>query len=100
MHCTKGFKTLSRLTADNSLSDFEIIINTIPAILFDISHYNQLKKDPYFYEIASGDGGFSKDIYALAGERIKKLPGIPGKTAPQSAAYAICKIVEEVCNES
>ncbi len=91
----KGFKTWSTLPLNDELNKFNIIINTIPSIIMHDSHIKNLNKDSYIFEVASKPGGFDMESIKTHNIFYQNLPGIPGKTSPQSAAKIICDIIED-----
>lgn len=90
-----GFKTRKVLSADTSLSKHEIIINTIPDIIYTKEHLSHTDKSAYLFEVASAPGGFDMDYITSNKMFYKNCPGIPGKTSPKTAARIICDVITE-----
>ena len=88
-----GYTTQTSLNADDSLSNFNIIINTIPAGIFTDEHIAHINPDACLFEIAGTPGGFNMDSVRKHNLIYKACPGIPGKTAPMTAARIICHIM-------
>ena len=69
------------------LSQYDAVFNTVPASVFSGDQLEALTPDCFYIELASSPGGIAPDAekpknYILA-------PGLPGKTAPKTAARLI-----------
>ncbi len=69
------------------LGGTDVICNTVPARVLDKSALAALKKDTLFIELASG--GHNAECAKDADVRFINAQGLPGKTAPESAALII-----------
>lgn len=88
-----GFTTINSLPADNYLSGYSIIINTIPNIIYTNEHLAQTDTCAYLFEVASAPGGFDMEYINKHKMHYKNCPGIPGKTSPKTAARTICNVI-------
>lgn len=70
-----------------ALHGTQVVCNTVPASLLDAPALASLGKDALFIELASG--GFNAKNAETAGVRFINAQGLPGKTAPESAAQII-----------
>ena len=78
-----------------SAQNFDIIFNTIDVHLFDdISTL----KNCYFYDLST-EGCIDFEATARSGIKAVKLPGIPGKTAPQTAGKIIAQTTHQLIGE-
>jgi len=88
---------LSRL--HRHTSDFDVIINTIPAPVADESYLAALTGDPLLLDLASKPGGIDWEAARKYGRRAVWALSLPGKTAPITAgriiARTICNILDE-----
>ncbi len=67
------------------LSQYDFIINTVPAPVLNREQLSQIQKDCVLLELASAPGGFSpEDCKALGLKRIPG-PGLPGRFSPKAA---------------
>ena len=66
------------------LSQYDAIFNTVPAPIFSVEQLKALRPDCFYIELASSPGGISPD--ALKPAHYIPAPGLPGKTAPKTAA--------------
>lgn len=73
-----------------ALKDYDIVINTIPAVIFDEKDANKFKKDCYVFELASKqclEGVSTKNFnYVLC-------PALPSKYTPKTAADLMIEIL-------
>lgn len=90
-----GFITLCRLPFGNYLSEFDIIINTIPNIICQKEHLSHIKKTAFIFETASSPGGFDLNYINDMKLQYKNCPGIPGKTSPMTAAGIMINAINE-----
>ena len=79
--------------------DFDIVINTAPVLSFDKETLFHLKKTCLLIDLASRPGGVDFAAAKDVGIRTIWATGLPGKTAPQSAAKVIRKSVENAIRE-
>ena len=69
-----------------TLSDYDVIINTVPAEVFSAEDLETVRKGCFLLELASAPGGFSPEGSRL--HPVLKAPGIPASYAPHAAAQA------------
>ncbi|OWZ84299.1 dipicolinate synthase subunit DpsA [Natranaerobius trueperi] len=76
----------------NYIKDFQLIFNTIPALILKEDIINKLSPEAVIIDIASGQGG--TDFKACREKNIKGIlaPGLPGKIAPQTAGEILGKV--------
>ncbi len=90
-----GFCTLTDLPAQQYLSEYDIIINTIPNVIYTKEHLLNTSKSAYLFDVASAPGGFHTDTIKQLKLPYYNSPGIPGKTSPKTAANIICDVINE-----
>ncbi len=94
-------RLLSQMISQNSwhienapLANFDLIINTIPAKLFDNNVVQNLRSDQYIFELASIP---CLDANAPLNVNVVKCGGLPGKILSKSAGKVVLqKILEEI----
>ena len=69
------------------LSRYDCIFNTVPAPVFSSAQLLGLSADCFYLELASSPGGIAPD--AQKPVNYIPAPGLPGKTAPKTAAQLI-----------
>lgn len=79
--------------------DFDIIINTVPAMIFDRSLLSELKKDCLVADLASKPGGVDFEAAAQHGIRALWLLSLPGKAAPLTAGETIGRTIINILDE-
>ena len=88
----KNFPTIEQLscTPDETgvyhlgLSQYDAVFNTVPAPVFSSAQIAMLRPDCPYIELASSPGGIAPDAAKPAA--YIPAPGLPGKTAPKTAA--------------
>ncbi len=90
-----GCLTLSLSQAENALSTFDYIINTVPAKIFSDTAISQIKPNVAYFELAS-----------LVHSKAKSLPfayidcrGMPGKHTPKGAGEVISDFIRTELKE-
>ena len=65
---------------------FDFVVNTAPARVLDESFLCLLPEDALLLELASAPGGYDRTLAEQLGLRCLSAPGLPGRSAPRSAA--------------
>ncbi len=68
------------------LSRAQLVFNTVPAVVFGPAELSALPCRTPLIELASPPGGVDLQAASALGIRLIPAPGLPGKTAPRSAA--------------
>ena len=76
-----------------NLSQYDIIINTVPEVIFTEYNMSLLKKSCVLFEIAGYPYGFDKKLSEKYGISLITCSGLPGKTAPKAAGELIAKSI-------
>lgn len=77
------------------LSNYDVIINTIPNMILDEKKLQYVKKGALLIDLASNPGGIDKDETKKQGLKLIHALGLPGKVAPLSSAKFIRDIIYE-----
>ena len=93
----KNFPTIEQLscTPDETgvyrlgLSQYDAVFNTVPAPVFSSAQLAALRPDCPYIELASSPGGIAPDAAKPA--LYIPAPGLPGKTAPKTAAALLLR---------
>lgn len=90
-----GFSCFPPCRLNSVLSEFAIIINTVPSPVLDRELISRLSSDAVLFDLSSPPGGI--DFTAAKARQIPVFHclGLPGKTAPLSAGEAIGTIILE-----
>lgn len=78
----------SDMIADN-VEKFDIIFNTVPALILDKKVLKRTKKDVFICDLASLPGGVDFAEAESLGRKAVSALGLPGKTAPRTAGAII-----------
>jgi dipicolinate synthase subunit A len=81
------------------LGGYDLIINTVPAMILDRNHLERVQPGVFIIDLASLPGGIDFDAASDLGISAVSLPGIPGKTAPVTAAKAIRDSIYNILHE-
>ncbi len=90
-----GAKTipLSLLSDSGILSEVRLVFNTIPAAVFGRKELLKTAPEALLVELASEPGGFEREALRVSGRFILRALSLPGKTAPESSAEWLTKLI-------
>jgi len=88
-----GCKGIRLDNIDSIIEDIDIVINTIPARVISNSIIDKMNKNSLIIDLASKPGGLDHDYAREKGIKTIHALGLPGKTAPISAAKAILNTI-------
>ena len=91
-----GYNVINLENLVENISKYDIIINTIPAIILSYENMKYIKKDTLLIDLASNLGGIDKNEAKDKGLKLIHALGLPGKIAPVSSAKFIKKIIYEI----
>lgn len=96
---TYGYKPVKLSELNNYLSQFEIIVNTIPFQILDDKRLDFVKQDAVLIDLASNPGGIDRN--AAKKKKIKLIwaLSLPGKVAPITSAEFIKETLDNVLKE-
>jgi len=85
---------------DKVLGEFDTVINTVPAQLFDRERLFRLKKDCLIIDLASKTGIADMELARSAGVKVIWALSVPGKVAPITAGYIIADTILNIIAEN
>lgn len=88
---------LSKLTP--YLGKYDVILNTVPAMLFDESKLAMLKKGCLVIDLASKPGGVDFNMAKDMGIKTIWALSLPGKVAPITSGMIICDTILNIMDE-
>ncbi len=94
-----GFKTLELNKLPEVAAYCDIVINTVPSALFEKEHFDNMKRDTLFMELATRKHTPEADYAASAEVRYLPAGGLPGKLSPKTAGIAIAQTILSHINE-
>lgn len=84
---------------DSLLGDFEVIFNTVPAVVLDESRLKKTDKGCLVIDLASKPGGVDFDTAGMLGVRTVWLLSLPGKVAPVTSGRVIADTINNILSE-
>ncbi len=90
-----GYTPLSPNEAKNHLNEFDIIFNTVPAMILGETELIKISKDTLIIDLASKPGGVDFDAASRLGVKAIWALSLPGRVAPKTAGIII---KETICN--
>lgn len=81
------------------INKYDIIINTIPHLIFDTSLLENMKKSVFILDLASPPGGVNLEQSKILKLNVNWALSLPSKTAPLSAAEYIYENIQNIINE-
>ena len=81
------------------LSDYDLIVNTVPALVLDRALLRELKRECLVIDLASKPGGVDFAAAAELGVKVIWALSLPGKTAPVTAGLAIRDTIYNILTE-
>ena len=80
------------------IGSFDIIFNTVPALILDKKILKNVKKDSLIVDLASYPGGTDFEVAKELGINAVLALGLPGKLYPKTAAQVIWKTLKILMN--
>lgn len=88
-----GFGTISMDRLKDTLSSYDYIFNSIPALVLDACLLNKISKEAVIIDIASAPGGLDYKKAKELGLNASLCLGIPGKVSPKASAQILAEKV-------
>ncbi|HHU31601.1 MAG TPA: dipicolinate synthase subunit DpsA [Clostridia bacterium] len=85
----QGYKTVTYPNLTQYLPTFDVIFNTVPALILDSSKIALLNRNCLIIDIASSPGGVDFSAAEKLGIQAILAPGLPGKVAPKTAGQIL-----------
>lgn len=93
-----GYEALTYCDLKNYICNFQFIFNTVPALILMESLLTLLPSDVVIIDIASSPGGIDYEACKRLEINAHLCQGLPGKTAPKSAARLLIKELQKNIN--
>lgn len=81
------------------IDSFDLIINTVPALILDKPLLNAVGKDTLIIDLASTPGGVDFKAAAQLNKKVLHALSLPGKVAPVTSGEIIAKAVLNILSE-
>ncbi|MCI8301623.1 MAG: dipicolinate synthase [Oscillospiraceae bacterium] len=95
----ENFQCLRTDALAGALGQFDLILNTVPALILDAGLLGETKETCVILDLASAPGGVDLAAAQRLGRRAIAAPGLPGRTAPRTAATAIRDSIYHILEE-
>jgi dipicolinate synthase subunit A len=79
----------------NGLEQYDLVVNTVPALIFDRARLEQLRPDCLLLDLASKPGGVDFPAAAELGRHVIWALSLPGRVAPVTAGTIIKDVILE-----
>ncbi len=94
-----GYEPLSLNELKSRIGEFDIIFNTVPAMILDDSLLRLIKKDALVIDLASKPGGVDMKSAKDIGVKVIWALSLPGKIAPVTSGAIIKDTIMNILNE-
>ncbi len=96
----KALKAKAALTTElKDCGEFDLIINTVPSLIFDEKLLKTITGKTVIIDLASMPGGIDKAAAEKLGIKAIHATGLPGKMAPLESAIAMKNIIYDILKE-
>ena len=89
MAAALGCRAVDYSELEGLVGDFDFIVNTVPARVLTEAMLCLISPEALLLELASPPGGFDRSLAENIGLRVQAAPGLPGATAPYTAALLL-----------
>lgn len=94
-----GYYPIELNNLTENLNKFDIIFNTIPAIILKEEQLKNIKKECLYMELASSPGGVDIEQAKESGLKYILAQSLPGKVAPTTSAEFIKETIYNILDE-
>ena len=94
-----GYHPIHLSELDNELSDFDLIINTIPFQILEESKLRLIKKECTIIDLSSNPGGVDRTAARNLGLKVIWALSLPGRVAPLTSAEFIKETLYHILKE-
>ena len=94
-----GYEPLSLGEVKNFIDEFDIIFNTIPALILNETLLKAVKPDALIIDLSSKPGGVDFTAARLMGIRVIWALSLPGKVSPVTSGIIIKDTIMNIVNE-
>lgn len=91
-----GADTVPLCTFLEKPADFDVLVNTVPATLFDAAVLSKTPKDALLIDVASAPFGLDFEAAAACGLQAIKAQSLPGKYFPEAAAQILGEKIQSL----
>ena len=96
----KGLKSVHTKALTNAVSEFDLIINTVPARVLDGDTLKNIRCDTLILDVASKPGGVDFEMAKKLKKNVIWALSLPGKTAPITSGKIIKETIMNILSET
>ncbi len=96
----RGMIPVHTSSVSDSIADFDLIINTIPAIVLDEEALGKVRGDALIIDLASKPGGVDFETAKSLGKNVIWALSLPGKSAPITSGKIIKDTIINILSET
>lgn len=94
-----GYEPLALCELKSRICEFDVIFNTVPAMILDGNLLKHVKKDALIIDLASKPGGVDFQAAKESGVKVIWALSLPGKVAPVTSGTIIKDTIMNIINE-
>ena len=94
-----GYTPIHLSEIENSLGEYDVIINTIPFLILDEERLKHIKKDCTIIDLSSNPGGVDRNAARKLDLKVIWALSLPGKVAPLTSAQFIQETLYHILKE-
>jgi len=94
-----GCKAVHTSALENIIGEYDLIFNTVPAVILNEKCLNQIKNDALIIDLASKPGGVDFDTAGKLGLKVVWALSLPGKIAPVTSGEIIACTILNILKE-
>lgn len=94
-----GYKPIPLEKLNDNLSNYDVIVNTIPYMVLDKNNLNKVDKNTLIIDLASNPGGVDREEVKKQNIKFVWALSLPGKVAPVTSAEYIKETIDNVLKE-
>ncbi|MCR4718470.1 MAG: dipicolinate synthase subunit DpsA [Firmicutes bacterium] len=96
----KGLKTVHTDSLEEEVSEFDLVINTVPAEVLSENVLKNVRSDTLILDVASKPGGVDFEAAKRLGKNVIWALSLPGKTAPITSGKIIKETIMNILSET
>ena len=96
----KGLKAIHTGSLAESISEFDLVINTVPAQVLGNEELKNVRDDTLILDVSSKPGGVDFETAKKLGKNVIWALSLPGKTAPITSGKIIKETVMNILSET
>jgi len=94
-----GYKCVEYGAIDLYLGEYDVIFNTVPALLLDGGRLENVRPDSVIIDLASNPGGIDFQAAKNLGRNVIWALSLPGKYAPVTAGKVLAKTIKTIMDD-